>query len=382
MSIFQSAPPPKTALGRRRILSPTCGLRVSPLCLGAMSIGESWKEFMGSMDKEQSYKLLDAFVDAGGNFIDTANNYQEQESEKWLGDWMEERGNRDEMVIATKYTTGYRSDRPDKSNYSGNHAKSMKVSVEQSLKKLKTSYIDILYLHWWEYTTSCEEVMMALNDLVRAGKVLYLGVSDTPAYIVSRCNQYARDHGMSQFVIYQGKFSVAERDFEQDIFDCTRLEGMAIAPWNVLGGGKFQSKAALEERKKKGEGLRSIMGDGQSEEQVKISEALDKIGQEHGGVSVTAVALAYALQASPYVFPLVGGRKVEHLQDNIKALNINLSRAQIEELEAVIPMKPRFPKDFIPGNPALPGVPLNFLMASIANFDFVEAASPIKPQEK
>ena len=101
----------------------------------------------------------------------------------------------------------------------------MKVSVEQSLKKLKTSYIDILYLHWWEYTTSCEEVMQGLNDLVRSGKVLYLGVSDTPAYIVTRCNQYARDHGMSQFVIYQGKFSVAERDFDRDIFDMCRLEG-------------------------------------------------------------------------------------------------------------------------------------------------------------
>jgi len=381
MSLFAPAPEPKTPLGRRRILSPTCGLRVSPLQLGAMSIGEAWSDFMGSMNKEQSFKLLDAFVEAGGNFIDTANNYQQQESEQWLGEWMEKRGNRDEMVIATKATTGYRSDRPDQSNYCGNHSKSLKVSVDASLKKLKTSYIDILYVHWWEYTTSCEEVMQSLNDLVRAGKVLYLGISDTPSYIVTRCNQYARDHGMSQFVIYQGKFSVAERDFEQDIFDMCRLEQMAIAPWNALGGGKFQSKAAIEERKKQGEGMRSMMGNGdQNEQQVKMSEALEEVANEHKDATVTAVALAYALQAAPYVFPLVGGRKVEHLHDNIRALHINLSPEQVKKLEAVVPSRLIFPKTFIPGYGDSAGT--SFLMATTGNYDYVSGPQPIKPDEK
>jgi len=146
---------------------------------------------MGNMDKDGSFKLLDAYYDFGGNFIDTANNYQDGESEAYIGEWMEKRGNRSEMVIATKYTTFYEPKANYRANYAGNHIKSMVTSVEASLKKLRTSYIDILYLHWWEYTTSIEEVMQGLNNLVKQGKVLYLGISDTPAWIVSKANQYA-----------------------------------------------------------------------------------------------------------------------------------------------------------------------------------------------
>ncbi len=156
--LFLPAPEPTTELGRVRVLSSTAGVRVSPLQLGAMSIGEAWKAGMGSMNKEQSFKLLDAFVEAGGNFIDTANNYQDEESETWIGEWMNERGNRDQMVIATKYTTGYTSYKLGKNshsvNFTGNHKRSMHVSVRDSLKKLQTDWIDILYLHWWDYTSS------------------------------------------------------------------------------------------------------------------------------------------------------------------------------------------------------------------------------------
>lgn len=150
--LFTPAGPPVTELGRYRVLSSTAGIRVSPLQLGAMSIGDSWSQFMGSMDKATSFKLLDAFVEAGGNFIDTANNYQDEQSEKWIGEWMEERKNRDLMVIATKFTTPYRNYEMGKNktvNYSGNHRRSIMMSVRDSLKKLQTEWIDILYLHWW-----------------------------------------------------------------------------------------------------------------------------------------------------------------------------------------------------------------------------------------
>jgi aryl-alcohol dehydrogenase-like predicted oxidoreductase len=148
-SFMAPAAAPQTELAKPRVLSPNAGLKVSPLCLGAMSIGSAWKEFMGSMDKDQSFKLLDAFYEAGGNFIDTSNNYQDDDSETWVGAWMKERNNRDQMVVATKYTTNYKAYQLGKNtkaiNYTGNSRKSMHLSVRDSLKKLQTDYIDILY---------------------------------------------------------------------------------------------------------------------------------------------------------------------------------------------------------------------------------------------
>lgn len=144
-----------------------------------MNIGQAWESALGSMDKATSFKLLDEYVLAGGNFFDTANDYQDEESEAWLGEYFEERGIRDQMVIATKYTMHYRKHDLGTAgiNYAGNHKKALRLSVDASLKKLRTSYIDILYLHWWDHTTSIEEVMDSLHILVEQGKVLYLGVS-------------------------------------------------------------------------------------------------------------------------------------------------------------------------------------------------------------
>lgn len=167
--LFSPAPQPPTELGRYRILSPTAGVRVSPLQFGAMSIGSAWSDFMGSMDKEHSFKLLDAYFEAGGNFIDTANNYQSEESEAWLGEWMASRKNRDQLVVATKYTTDYKQYEYGKGksvNHCGNHKRSLHVSVRDSLVKLQTDWIDILYLHWWDHTTSIEEIMDSLHILV------------------------------------------------------------------------------------------------------------------------------------------------------------------------------------------------------------------------
>lgn len=184
--------------------------------------------------------MLDFFWENGGNFIDTANNYQGEESETWIGEWMKARGNRDEMVLATKFTTGYRTvgaDEKIKVNFQGNHAKSLRVSVNASLKKLQTDYIDLLYVHWWDFTTSIPELMNSLHNLVTTGKVLYLGISDTPAWVVVKCNDYARFHGLTQFAVYQGHWSAAFRDFERDIIPMVEAEGMALAPWGAIGRG-------------------------------------------------------------------------------------------------------------------------------------------------
>ncbi|QIX00904.1 hypothetical protein AMS68_006421 [Peltaster fructicola] len=378
--IFKPAPEPKTELGRLRVLSSTAGIRVSPLQLGAMSIGEAWAGAMGSMDKKTSFELLDAFVEAGGNFIDTANNYQDEESETWIGEWMKERGNRDQMVIATKFTTGYKSYAVGKgvpaANFAGNHKRSLHVSVRDSLKKLQTDFIDILYLHWWDWTTSIEEIMDSLHILVQSGKVLYLGISDTPAYIVSAANTHAKAHGKTQFSIYQGRWNIMLRDLEREIIPMCRHFGMAIAPWDAIGGGKFQTKAQLEERQKAGEGLRSFFGDKQTENEVKISEALDKVAEEHGIQSPTAVALAYVMSKAVNVFPIVGGRKVKHLQDNIQSLSIKLTDKQIEYLESIVPFTPEFPNNFVGEDVHLSGKP-GPLLGGVAPMSFVRASRPI-----
>lgn len=380
MSLFQEAPQPKTELGRYRILSSTAGVRVSPLQLGAMSIGEAWAGFMGSMNKEQSFKLLDAYYEAGGNFIDTANNYQNEESETWLGEWMEARKNRDRIVLATKFTTPYRTYElgPGNSvNYSGNHRRSLLMSVRDSLRKLKTEWIDILYLHWWDHTTSIEEMVDSIHILVEQGKVLYFGISDTPAWIVSAANYYAKSHGKTPVSIYQGRWNILARDFEREIIPMAMHFGMALAPWDVLGGGKFQTKEAIEERKKQGEGLRGFDGQtGQSDEQVKVSEALGKVAAEHGIKSVTAIALAYVMSKAPNVFPIVGGRKVEHLEDNIQALKIQLTDKQIEYLESVQPFDPGFPSTFIGPDPKVTGK-ASRIMASAAQYAWVQSPKAI-----
>ncbi|KAK9482356.1 NADP-dependent oxidoreductase domain-containing protein [Lipomyces starkeyi] len=377
--LFKAAPEPPTELGRYRILSSTAGIRVSPLQLGAMSIGDAWSNFMGSMDKPASFKLLDAYYEAGGNFIDTANNYQNEQSETWLGEWMSERKNRDQLVIATKFTTEYKAYKLGKGktpNHCGNDKRSLHMSVRDSLNKLQTDWIDILYLHWWDHTTSIEEIMDSLHILVEQGKVLYLGISDTPAWVVSAANIYAREHGKTPFSIYQGRWNVMLRDFERDIIPMARHFGMALAPWDVLGGGKFQTKKAVEERKKRGEGLRSIIGGGQSEDEVKMSEALAKVASEHSIESITAIALAYVLAKTPNVFPLVGGRKVEHLQDNIQALKIKLTTEQIEYLESVKPFDVGFPNNFIGEDPKITGKAAGLLAAS-APLAFEKYSNPI-----
>jgi aryl-alcohol dehydrogenase-like predicted oxidoreductase len=358
---FKPAPEPVTELGRYRILSPTAGIRVSPLQLGALSIGEAWSSIIGSMDKESSFKLLDAFVEAGGNLIDTSNNYHGEESETWLGEWMASRKNRDRLVIGTKFTADYKSYELGKGNapnHCGNHKRALYMSLRDSLRKLQTDWIDILYVHWWDYTTSIEELMNSLHIMVEQGKVLYLGVSDTPAWVVSAANTYARAHGKTPFSVYQGRWNVMLRDFERDIIPMALHFGMALAPWDVLSSGKFKSAKAMEERRKTGDGLRSVLSPGeQTPDEIKMSEALGKVAAEHGIESVTAIALAYVLQKVPNVFPIVGSRKIEHLHDNIQALKIKLTLEQVAYLESVRPFDVGFPGNLMGHDPKLTGVP-------------------------
>ena len=218
--------------------------------------------------------------------------------------------------------------------------------------------------------------MDSLDVFVKQGKALYLGISDSPAWIVSAANEYARAHAKTPFTIYQGRWNLLMQDFERDIIPMANHYGMALAPWDVLGGGKFQSKKAMEERKNNNEGLRSLMGKGQTEDEVRISEALSKVAEEHGTDSVTAIALAYVMAKTPNVFPLVGGRKVEHLKDNVSALKIKLTQTQIEFLESVKPLDVGFPNNFIGKDPKVVGQPTG-LLATSAPMAFVQSSKAI-----
>lgn len=384
-SLFAPVPKPESPLARYRLLSASAGLRVSPLQLGAMSIGDAWGAMMGEITKTQAFELLDAFSGLGGNFIDTANFYQMEQSEIWLGEWMAERKNRDRMVVATKYAMQYVEHKFGKGaapNYMGNHKKAMVLSLRDSLEKLQTSYLDIYYVHFWDHGCSVKEIMDGLHLLIESGKVLYLGVSDTPAWIVAAANEYAIANGKTPFSIYQGKWNVLVRDFERDIIPMARHYGMALAPWGALGQGRFQTKKQVEEREKRGEKLRGFRGEAQSEDEVKISAALEKVAEElsqgqEKPYSIAAVALAYVLAKAPRVFPVVGGRKIEQLKDNIRGLEIRLSKEQIKALESAVAFESGFPTNLIGEDPKVTGGQGNVTLAAGAFVDWPVAEKPV-----
>ncbi|KFY09683.1 hypothetical protein V492_05389 [Pseudogymnoascus sp. VKM F-4246] len=326
-----TTPELKSSLGIYRLLAPSAAVRVSPLCLGGMNFGEGWKDFMGECTKETAEKILDYYYENNGNFIDTANHYQNSDSEKWIGDWMHSRQNRDQLVLATKYTTAIHIPHPHeiRANNMGNGAKSLHTSFAASLHNLRTSYIDILYVHWWDFSTGVEEIMQSLNALVVSGKVLYLGISNTPAWIVAKANAYARAHGFRPFSVYQGRWSAEHRDVEREIFPMCQDEGMAFVAWGALGGGNFRTEAQFAEMRGKAKEGR---GGEPSEDAVNVSRALEAVAQRKG-TTITAVALAYLLVKAPYVFPIIGCRTLAHLEGNIGALEVDLTGEEVKEIE-------------------------------------------------
>ncbi|KAG0667139.1 hypothetical protein C6P46_002551 [Rhodotorula mucilaginosa] len=381
---------PASALARHRLLSPSAGVRVSPLCLGTMTFGEAHSERYGKCSKETAFAIMDSFFKNGGNYLDTANTrverYRDGESETWIGEWMQQRQNRDELVIATKYTNTFHPSGPQ-STYIGNNIKSMKLSLETSLKRLQTSYVDIFYVHVWDFTTSIPELMLGLNDLVRSGKVMYLGISDTPAWIVSKANQYARDHGLRQFSVYQGMWSAVMRDFEREIIPMAIDEGMALCPYGALNQGRFQTRAGFAEREKGHDGRHFIQT---SQRDKDVSAVLEDLANKRNdGTSLLNLALAYVLQTAPYVFPIIGGRKVEHLEGNIPALDVVLTDDEIGAIESAYEFEHGFVADFLSGalfDPKKPHKMVNspadvWLMNASVTMDYVEGPKAIRPSK-
>ncbi|KAL9621507.1 MAG: hypothetical protein Q9160_004037 [Pyrenula sp. 1 TL-2023] len=330
----------------------------------------------GECTKETAFEILDTYYDLGGNFIDTANLYQDGQSEQWIGEWMQKTPERrSEMVIATKYTFSPMSGKPvQQSNFGGTGTKSMHMSIDRSLKSLQTDYVDIFYVHLWDFATQIPELMQSLNTLISQGKVLYLGISDAPAWVVAKANAYAREHGLRQFSIYQGRYSAHLRDLEREVIPMCQAEGMCFHPWGVLGGGSFRPPDAGPKQEGR---INDPLLTGREE---KVSAVLNVVAKRHA-VPVTSVAIAYVLQKNPYTIPLIGGRKVAHLKSNIAALSLELTPEEIAEVETGYDFDFGFPFNFYTmGKSIMPRAPQDVVMLeNLGHFDHVEPTKAIKP---
>jgi aryl-alcohol dehydrogenase-like predicted oxidoreductase len=330
-----------TTLGRS-------GLRVSPVSLGTMTFGEEWG--WGSGEAE-ARTILDTYMERGGNFIDTANFYTGGTSETLLGKFLA--GRRDRAVIATKYSL---TTDPTNPNASGNHRRNMVRAVEDSLRRLDTDYIDLYYLHVWDGLTPVDEIMRAFDDLVRAGKIVHVGISDTPAWQVSRMQTIADLRGWSPLVALQIEHSLIERTVENELLPMAQELGLGVLAWSPLGSGVLTgkySRADIEANKGKdmfGGGRAAVAaGTGAlSERNLDIVDVLKTVAEDVGHTPAqTALAWLLAKQ-SPLVIPIIGARTAAQFDENLKALEVTLSDAQMQTLDDASAIVPIFPHSFLP----------------------------------
>lgn len=313
------------------------GLRVSELCLGTMTFGEDWG--WGS-DKEESRAVFQAFAEAGGNFLDTANLYTNGTSETLVGEFV--KGDRDKWVIATKYSL---NTRPGDVNACGNHRKNLFQAVEASLKRLGTDYIDLLWLHLWDSLTPIEEVMRAFDDLVRMGKVLYIGISDSPAWIVSQANTLATLRGWTPFIGLQIEYSLKERTPERELLPMAKALNIGVTAWSPLGGGvltgKYNQPNPVDGRLSMTDQPFQIF-----DRDLKIAETVLEIAREIGK-SPAQVALNWLRNRPNSVIPIIGARRLSQLQDNLACVDFNLTGEQLQRLDNISAISLGFPHELL-----------------------------------
>jgi aryl-alcohol dehydrogenase-like predicted oxidoreductase len=309
------------------------GLKVSELCLGTMGFGT---EAGWGADKDTSFAIMDAYAEAGGNFLDTANIYKLGTSEKIIGEYLSKH-DRDYFVLATKYSL---KDNLTNPNASGNSRKNMMRSVEESLKRLKTDFIDLFYLHIWDDLTPIDEVLRGMDDLVRQGKINYVAIRDTPAWVIAKGNTLAELMGWSQMVALQVEYSLIARTPERELIPMAKHFGMTVTPWAPLGGGVLTGKYQRGEQGRiKPESKR------RDDKAVEITKVVMAVADELG-VSPGNVALRWTMQQGFHCIPIVGATKLDQLKDNLKTVDVTLSDDQLKRLNDASAIELGFPGDF------------------------------------
>jgi aryl-alcohol dehydrogenase-like predicted oxidoreductase len=312
------------------------GLRVSEAALGTMTFGDAhgW----GS-EKDEARKVYDAFREAGGNFIDTANFYTNGTSESFLGEFIQ--GQRQSIVMATKYTLAAPGTDP---NAAGNQRKNMMQSVEASLKRLRTDYIDLYWVHMWDQITPVEEVMRGLDDLVRAGKVLYVGISDAPAWWIAQANTLAHLRGWSPFIGLQIEYNLIERTVERELIPMAKALNLGLTAWSPLSNGvltgKYHGHGSSEPGRMSVEMMKPFMPEPQRTD--RIVTAIKTVSDQTGR-SMAQVALAWLRNRSVPVIPIIGARKLSQLQDNLASFDLTLSAEQLTTLDEASRIELGFP---------------------------------------
>ena len=320
------------------------GLRVSELCLGTMTFGQQRNSW--GANKEDSRAVFDRYVEAGGNFIDTANGYQLGQSETFLSEFIAP--NRGDFIIATKFTFG---GKPNDPNSCGNHRKSMVQALEASLRRLKTDYVDLYWMHAWDGITPQEEVLRAMDDLVRAGKVLYIGISDTPAWVVSRSQAIAELRGWTSLAAIQIPYSLVERTPERELIPMCSALGLSVTVWGALGSGLLSGKYRPNDTDNKTVGRLNdpmFAGRRMNERNFAIVDEVTRIATEIGATP-SQVALAWVRARSPFIIPIIGARTAAQLDDNLGCLNVALSGEHMARLEKSSAIELGFPHEFLAG---------------------------------
>jgi aryl-alcohol dehydrogenase-like predicted oxidoreductase len=296
---------------------------------------------MGEITKDSAEEIFQKYLSSGGNFIDTANKYHEGQSEEWLGEWITKRGIREDLVIATKFSLPMKNSQGKYTiNGAGNGRKHIFSALDESLKRLQTSYVDIAYVHFHDFTTKPQELMRTLDDLVRSGKTRFVAVSDTPAWEVSRANMLADLRGWSEFIAYQGRYHLGERDVERDVLPMCRELDMAFVPWAILGQGKFTGRSKSQ-GKESGRAAPKL-----SDRDQEIALVLEELSHETGR-SAAQICINWVLQQQGVTSALLGVRTLQQLEDNLKALEFTLTPQQLHRLSTVACFELGFPHNFI-----------------------------------
>jgi aryl-alcohol dehydrogenase-like predicted oxidoreductase len=319
------------------------GLRVSEACLGTMTFGASIDWGAG---RDDAYAIYKHFRDAGGNFIDTADIYTGGESETLLGEFID--GHRSEVVLATKYTDAPLGRKASDPNAAGNHRKHMVEAVHASLDRLGTDYVDLLYVHAWDFLTPVEEVMRALDDLVRQGKVLYTGVSDTPAWVISRANAIAEARDWTPFAAMQAEYSLIERTAERELLPMCRALNVTPLAWSPLASGILTGKYSGDDAE--AGRLDSAPFHALSDRNLAIADAVIDVADATGHTPAQ-VALAWVRRRG--VLPIFGATRPRHVESNLKSLELSLTEEHLDALNEASQIDLGFPHDFLEGTRAV-----------------------------